>query len=158
MPSHISFLRCRRLNGSGRQPLKLETAGSNPAGITKALYHNGLCVSVLNRGERLATQQGTIWLLSSVVEHPAVNRSGAGSNPAGAAILGYSQEVRQPALTRSPLVQIQLPQPHAPMDKRPKSTAFHVGVAGSNPAGSTTCVSKRRAIFLLSSVGRARGC
>ena len=54
----------------------------------------------LNRGERLTTQQGMIWLLSSVVEHPAVNRSGAGSNPAGAAILGYSQVVRQPALTR----------------------------------------------------------
>ena len=29
-----STIRCRRLIGSGRQPLKLETAGSNPAGIT----------------------------------------------------------------------------------------------------------------------------
>ena len=138
-----SFVQSYLLLGAIDEMVKSPASQAGGCGFDSRWHHHSLVSQwsmcfPLTGESGLQRSKAPYGSLAQMVEHPAVNRSVAGSSPAGAAILGYSQAVRQPTLTRSSLVRIQLPQPYAPMDKWSKSSAFHVDVVGSNPAGSTT--------------------
>ena|GEM_PF-4184831 len=86
------------------------------------------------------------FLDSSTVEHPAVNRRVAGSNPArGANPRAHSSMVEHPAHNRlvlgsnpsGPTTDSKLKKSKGPMVKWPKTPPFHGGNPGSNPGGVT---------------------